>query len=160
MIPIQPLHFFYFLSKQPPSLIAHSSPYFASSRRSQVLPAGAAGTSDDVWALQRLDPGLQVSISSCWMSGGSVPFSLSFILEVLSFPSKHPTYLLCPSAAFKIKTRDCRHCWTPVRNCPRPTTTTLSESSFPCYPLLGPSLFRNCGALFSGWFKLSWWGLL
>lgn len=38
---------------------------------------------------------------------------------------------LCRSAAFKTKTRGCRLCTTPVRNCPRPTTTTLSESQFP-----------------------------
>lgn len=44
------------------------------------------------------------------------------------FLSKRFKCLLYPCAAFRTKTRGCRLCSAPVRNCRRPTTTTLSES--------------------------------
>lgn len=43
----------------------HLSSYFVPSRCFEVLPAGAARAVNDIRALQRLDPGLQVCIFSC-----------------------------------------------------------------------------------------------
>lgn len=133
------IHFFGgFLSKQPLNQ-SKSKPHhliffpscsvlcpsceFAAPRCPQVVPAGAARAADDVRALQRLDPGLQVSISS-----QSHPWFAVFNLQVCKrSSSQHLKCLLCPSAAFRIKTRGCRRCSTPARNCLRPTTTTSSE---------------------------------
>lgn len=65
---------------------------------------------------------------------GSRPPSqcLLLVCNLTWFLCKHLKRLLCPSAAFRTKTRGCRHCSTPVRNCRRPTTTTSSESLCPC----------------------------
>lgn len=105
---------------------ALSSP-LCSFRGSEVLPARAARAADDVRALQRLDPGLQVC------------FSLRVIVGCCR---QHvPSQLLCVfSAASKTKTRGCRLSSTPARSCPRPTTTTSSE--FNARPL-DPLSFRR-----------------
>lgn len=120
------------------------SSHFVLCRRSEVLPAGAARAVDDVRAVQRLDPGIQVCI---YISGDSL----------FRFSHVQPRFKcrLCRSAAFKIKTRDCRLCWTPVRNCPRPTTTTSSESLFFLCFLTGSCFIQDTSNWFLTNFRLS-----
>lgn len=54
----------------------------------------------------------------------------------------------CHSSAFRTRTRGCRLCSAPVRNYRQPTTTTSSESLFPCFascgPLQCPAFFLRC----------------
>lgn len=134
----------------------HFSYYFVLSRCFEVLPAGAPWAVNDIWTLQWLDPGLQVCISCNYndvvvvISVVTMCFSFEPDVEVFTcstscFLSNVSSIFSVVPAASKIKTRDCRLSSTPVRNYPQPTTTTLSESLFPCFtpcgPLLGPVYF-------------------
>lgn len=72
-----------------------------------------------------------IQASKCVLSENNAVFlKVKTCIHRLLFFQTNPS---CHPAAFKIKTRGCRLCSMPVRNCPQPTTTTSSESPFPCF---------------------------
>lgn len=135
----------------PSCFMACPSCEFAASRCPQVVPSGAARASDDVRALQWLDPGLQVSISSL-----SHPWFAVFNPLI---PSQASPLSIC---SIQDQDKRLQALLNACEKLPPANNNNFKWVAVPmlCLSICSALLVWTCGSLTSGWIRLSWWELL